>query len=461
MATTITARLEQAWSLLQQDGSAKALELALGVLAAEPDNVSALACHAMALWAQQGRNHRSLEVMARAVSLAPGVAPLRYNYANLLNGVGRLDEAAEQFRAALKINPDDPQAFGGLTRNTKITSRDEIVERMERLFASGASSGLDHEGLAFGLAKAFDDLNVPDKAMAYASEANRLAGRSWNVAYADGQLADLQALSAQDAFRTFKTSGHPTRAPLFIVGMPRSGTTLIETILSRHPDVLALGEAKQVPSVLREAQVARKDRQRFDVGAELSRDWLGARAERIVKGWSQSGRQFGVVTDKMPDNVFTLGLIRQLFPKARVIYARRHPLDTGISNFFNRYAEGQGFSYRLDWIGLRTRQVSETMDIWKRGLDLEILDVSYERLVADPETEIRRMAAFAGLTWTDDFLTPEQSARRAETASQWQVRQPIYKSSVARWKRYEPWIGPMIEAMGGLEWVERGAAAGR
>jgi hypothetical protein len=181
----------------------------------------------------------------------------------------------------------------------------------------------------------------------------------------------------------------------------------------------------------------------------------------MARAWSTRRPKFSLVTDKMPDNAYALGLIAQLFPKARVIYARRHPLDTGLSNYLMRFAEGQGFSTRLDWIGLRSRHLAEVMEIWKRATDLPILDVHYERLVADPDTEIRRMVEFAGLEWTDDFLTPEQSERSVRTASQWQVRQPIYRTSVARWKAYEPWLGPMVEAMGGFGWIDAQSADSR
>ena len=192
---------------------------------------------------------------------------------------------------------------------------------------------------------------------------------------------------------------------------------------------------------------------------DLDRDWLRAKAEI----WMQhvTGRAkgpFKVVTDKLPENAIRLGLIKRLLPKARVVHVRRHPLDTGVSNFFQRFSSGQGFSTRLDWIGTRTRQVADSMEIWKRALDLPILDISYEKLVADPDTEARRLVAFAGLEWNDACLTPEKANRSVLTASQWQVRQPINAASVARWTRYEPWLPPVIDAMGGMAWVEKEAS---
>jgi len=207
---------------------------------------------------------------------------------------------------------------------------------------------------------------------------------------------------------------------------------------------------------------SRRDGGRNAMMLDLDRDWLRAKAEIWMQHvTSRARRPFKIVVDKLPENAVRLGLIRRLFPKARVVHVRRHPLDTGVSNFFQRFSSGQGYSTRLDWIGIRIRQVADSMEVWKQALDLPILDVSYEKLVADPESEARRLVAFAGLDWTDACLTPEKAERSVLTASQWQVRQPINTASVARWTRYEPWLGPMIAAMGGMAWVDKEVAAAR
>src|SRR5262249_2412495 len=158
----------------------------------------------------------------------------------------------------------------------------------------------------------------------------------------------------------------------------------------------------------------------------------------LVRSWMTQRKSFALVTDKLPDNVLMVGLIKQLFPNARIIHARRHPLDVGVSNFLTLFAQPAPYVSRLDWLGYRIRMVERLVELWPRAVDLPILNVSYEALVANPELEIRRIVEFAGLDWRDEFLTPEQSRRNVQTASEWQVRQPIYRSSVARWHRYEP-----------------------
>jgi hypothetical protein len=456
--------LDIAWTLLGQQRYADATRQAQAVLKRFPDNVAALACHAMARWKDGGAIEESIAQMQRAVALAPLVASLRHNLATLLASRGDVAQAAEQFRDALRIKPDDTMAFYGLTQNFRFTQSEPLIEAMSVLHGRPDLPDGAREFLAFGLAKAFDDLGVPERAMSYAFEANRLGARPWDVAAEAVQLEQLGELARLDAFRRARASGQPSRAPLFIVGMPRSGTTLVEAILSRHPDVVANGEASGLPAVeeraLQRLSPAQRRIGRQELILGLDRDWLTARAEELLRRATAGATPMPrIVTDKLPENAVRLGLVARLFPNARIVHVRRHPLDVGVSNFFQRFSHGQAYSTRLDWIGIRKRQISDTMATWKRALDLPILDLSYERLVANPEVEARRLLDFAGLEWTPEVRAPQRTARAVLTASQWQVRQPIYRGSVARWKRYEQWLGPMIEAMGGFAWIDREVAA--
>ena len=462
--TIAIPELDRAWQLLSQDRFAEAVQLSSAVLARFPANVSALACHAMANWKNEGDIAVSIDEMRRAVAAAPMVASIRHNLATLYASAGDVDGAAREFTAALGIKPDDTLAFYGLTQNQKFTEETDLVRAMSTLDRDPAIDAGRREFLNFGLAKVYDDLNVPDRAIKYAIEANRLGARPYEIAAEGHALDQLRELAGLDAFRRARDSGHPTTAPLFIVGMPRSGTALAEAILARHPDVLSLGESMLMPELetvaFQRPSNSRRDGGRNAMMLDLDRDWLRAKAEIWMQHVaSRARRPFKVATDKLPENAVRLGLIKRLFPKARVVHIRRHALDTGVSNFFQRFSSGQGYSTRLDWIGIRARQVADSMEIWKRALDLPILDLRYEALVEDPQTEARRLVAFAGLEWTDACLTPEKADRSVLTASQWQVRQPINTASIARWKRYEPWLGPMIEAMGGMDWVEKDAGS--
>jgi len=456
--------LDRAWTLLGQQRFAESERQAETVLLRFPDNVSALACHAMAHWKNGGDITVSLGEMRRAVSLAPNVASIRHNLATLLASRGDVDAASTEFREALRIKPDDTMAFYGLSQNHKFRQHEPLLDAMTALEADPRLEPARREFLDYGLAKAFDDLNVPDKAMGYAVDANRLGARPWDLAGEAAALAELGELARLDTFRGARHSGHPSRAPLFIVGMPRSGTTLVEAILARHPEVFALGESSQIPEIEQAAYAQFNPthrpigRQELTLGPD--RDWLAARAEAaLARATREAKRSFRVLTDKLPENAVRLGLIARLFPNARVVHVRRHPLDIGVSNFFQRFSHGQGFSTRLDWTGTRIRQVADSMAMWKSALDLPILDLTYEQLVDHPEEQSRRLVEFAGLAWTDACLEPQHLERSVLTASQWQVRQPINRASVARWRRYEQWLGPMVEAMGGFAWIDQEVAA--
>lgn len=459
MASAALPELNVAWTLLGQNRFAEAARQAEAVLRRFPDNVSALACHAMAHWKNGGDIAVSIGEMRRAVAAAPEVASIRHNLATLLASNGDIDEAAAQFTEALRIKPDDTLAFYGLTQNKKFREVTELLLSMVKLQADPGLDATRREFVDFGLAKVFDDLGMAEPAMRFAIEANSLVRRPFDVAAEGRSLDELHELARLDAFRRVRESGHPSPAPLLIVGMNRSGTTLVESILSRHPDVLAEGEMAQFHDIegagYNRMGPAGRGIGRHEMMLSLSPDWLAVQAENVMRVAAAKARApFKVMTDKLPENAVRLGLIARLFPHARAIHVRRHPLDVGVSNFFQRYSAGQGFSNRMDWIGIRTRQIADAMALWKQALDMPILDVSYERLVADPEAESRRIIDFAGLEWTDACLEPQQTQRSVLTASQWQVRQPIYQASVARWKKYEPWLGPMIEAMGGFAWID-------
>jgi hypothetical protein len=331
---------------------------------------------------------------------------------------------------------------------------------MVRRYEANAVAGVTRELLAFALAKVFDDLGQYERAFRFATEANAAVSRPFDLKAELAQLDELRRMTEADSFRRLRGSGQESETPLFIVGMTRSGTTLVESILSRHPDVLAQGELRQIPkaeqAARRQLGAAGKSFGRNGLLPMLRRDRLMALSQELLGDMSARSRETGpfkVAVDKLPDNALRLGFISLLFPKARIVYVRRHPLDTGLSNFMKRFTTGQGFSFRLDWIGSKVRLLAATMTLYKRALDLRILDVRYEELVADPEGQSRRLIAFAGLEWTDGCLAPENTQRSVLTASQWQVRQPIYRGSVERWRRYERQLSPMIEAMGGWDWI--------
>jgi hypothetical protein len=238
-------------------------------------------------------------------------------------------------------------------------------------------------------------------------------------------------------------------SPVFIVGTPRSGTSLTEQILAWHGGVAAAGELDDIPRALRELAGGPLGTDDFVAPlGSLDRDTLEAIAGRYLE--ALPGRAPGIVriTDKMPYNFLHLGFIAQLFPRARIVHCRREPLDSCLSCFFQRFSRGNLQTYRLEHLGAYWRQYARLMAHWHAVLDLPILDLDYEALVADIEGQSRLLVAFLGLEWDPRCLRFHESRRIVNTASFDQVREPVYSRSVGRWRHYAAHLGPLRAALG-------------
>ena len=225
--------------------------------------------------------------------------------------------------------------------------------------------------------------------------------------------------------------------------MPRSGTSLVEQIVASHPDVFGAGELTHIGQI---AGLLRRDGAEFcsewkaELLSRLSNDHLG----KLLRLAPNASR----IVDKMPDNLFHLGLISMLFPRARVIVCRRDPRDTCLSCYFQFFPAGNLFSYDLADCGIRHRETERLMIHWRQVLPIAVIEVEYELLVSDLEGQSRRLIAFLGLDWNPACLDFYRTKRTVLTASSWQVRQPLFAGSVGRWRRYERELGPLMESLG-------------
>jgi len=451
-----------AWALCGRGDFRGAADLSRQLLSLTPDDGSTLACFAVSRWQVGGDAKQAIKELRRAVELAPEDASIRHNLAMLLASVGQLEAARQSYAAAIALKPDDTQAFYGLTQSGKFVEETDLVRQMMALYAGGELNQRQQEYVCFALAKVYNDLGQYERAMHFCIEGNWVARRPYDAETPRADLAELRQMAAAGTFARLR-SAQPARGsrPVFIVGLPRSGTTLVETILSRHPDVYAGGEMSHIGDVEHALLNWARDELGYQGGAngmlaQIPAEYFSRNAEAVVgRVRASAGRAFSTFTDKLPENTQRLGLISLLFPEARIIYVRRHPLDCCISNLFLHFQRGSGYAFSQTLLGERYRLVAETMEHWRSALRLPILDVSYEALVRDPEPLIRRIIAFAGLDWNEACLTPHESERSIGTANQWQVRQPINAASVGRWRHYEAWIQPLIAALGGPEAIDR------
>ncbi|HHG89616.1 MAG TPA: sulfotransferase family protein [Devosia sp.] len=448
-----------AMALMRERKYKAAVEMCDRVLELMPENATAICVREHCRWQDNVDPEECIANTRRALDIAPDSPLVRYYLSLILVSNGRIEEAQKLLLEAMELSPEHPRYFFELAENMRFTEENEAVTGMVRAYEENDWTKEQKTAAGFALAKIFDDLGQAERAMNYCMAANALEGRKFDVAEQERQMADLREL-AKRGMGNIPDSGLSTEVPIFIVGMPRSGTTLVETILSRHPQVFAAGELPVIPEVQAAIGNWLSKALKFEGGRYTGLEKVpghvfrqnGEAVLKIVQ--NRANKEYRKFTDKLPSNALNIALISRLFPNARIVYVRRHPLDCGISNFFKRFVSID-FSYRLDWIGAYYRNLVDTVSICRRMIGNPVLDLSYEQLVMNPEPHVRRLVDFVGLEWNDACLSPEQSDRATVmTASRWQVRQPIYTGSTNRWKRYEPWIGPMIEAMGGMEWIE-------
>jgi tetratricopeptide (TPR) repeat protein len=366
---------------------------------------------------------------------------------NLLTELGRLEEAAKALRRAVRLAPGRAGHYGRLAKAVRFGAGDPDLARAEAL-ARRAATLPDSERveLGFALGKAYADLGRDAEAWAAYAEANALMRR--RIAYDEGAALGLVAriAAAFPAGLLADPPGDPLPGPVFIVGMPRSGSTLAERMLAGHPAIRALGELNDFAAARAQA-LGDRARLPFPEGvAALEAESL-RRLGQVYREKVACGKR-RLAVNKMLGNFAYLGFIRLAMPGARFIHTVRDPLDGCLSCFFELFAEGHPYCYDLGELGRFRKAYDGLMAHWRAVLPADVLlDVSYEKLVAEPEAEGRRMLAHLGLGWDPaclDFTGREGAVRTASVA---QVRQPLYRTSVGRWRRWEPWLGPLREAL--------------
>jgi tetratricopeptide (TPR) repeat protein len=393
--------------------------------------------------------HRSLEAeqQLRELIALDGSSSMAHTLlGRLLQETGRFDEATTSFERAIALDPWQANAHYGLVSSRRLTEADRpwiarIVSRLdpdewhERL---GPAVAQRHRMmLHFAAGKAHDDLGEHAYAMNHFRAANtiRRALMPCNRDEVERIADDLIARFTPEFFASHSAMGHDNEAPVLIVGLPRSGTTLLERIVSSHHDVHGCGEL-DFWSEHGPAWSNAKPDQLAKVAGRLQESYLRELRERAPAAVR--------ATDKMPFNFFWVGLVHLLFPKARIVFSLRNPVDTCLSIYTTPLRDSWGFASAFGDLAWYYRLHLRLLDHWRAVLPPDRwLDVHYEDVVADPQKAARRLIAFCDLAWDPACLRPQDNRDEVRTASSWQARQPIYQSSVERWRRYEPWLSEL------------------
>jgi tetratricopeptide (TPR) repeat protein len=401
--------------------------------------------------AQHGRAEEAGQCFREALRLDLAAINARNNLGNYLQEKGQFAEARREYEAVLQLNPRLGSTWYSLvnTKHYTIADHGEIAQ-LEELLEDASLSLDDRSRLNFALGKICDDCGLYAKAFRHVQRANDLLRGRWDR---EGFAASIDQLMAFFPAGRFSSPGERSEAPpapVFIIGMPRSGTSLVEQILASHPEVHGCGELKDIENLTSwlpslPGMVRWYPGCMTQVPDSLCRrmaDWYLDRRRAFC-------RDARLVTDKMPTNFLHLGLVALLFPEARVIHCCRDPLDVGLSCYFQNFALRPLYSFDLGDIGHFHRQYQRIMAHWRTVLPLPILDVSYEELIADLKGGVRRLLQFLDLEWEPRCLRFHENDRPVQTASGWQVRQPVYQSAVGRWKKYAPQLEPLRQALQG------------
>ena len=400
--------------------------------------------------ARLGRHEEAVATYRRAAVLNPtGPAPW-VGLGNTLKTIGRQGEAIAAYRQAAALRPEHSEAWWSLSNLKTFRFTDREVEAMQGQLAAESMAEETRAQFSFALAKALEDRGEYARAFELYAEGNRLRRTLERYDPVQTELVNERIRAVFDAafLARHAGAGDPDPAPIFVVGLPRSGSTLIEQILGSHSQVDATHELPEAGRLVRRIGRGRKDGlaypeavRDFDAG-----DWA-AFGRAYLDDTFKYRRDAPRFVDKMPNNFPTIGLLALALPNARFVNARRHPIDTCLSCFRQLFARGQPFTYDLAEIGEYYLEYEKMMAHWHAVLPGRVLDVQYEDVVADQPGQARRLLEFCGLPFEDACLRFWETERAIRTASSEQVRQPIYATSVGAWRNYERELAPLIEIL--------------
>jgi tetratricopeptide (TPR) repeat protein len=401
-----------------------------------------------------GRFDEAVHTYGEAARLEPAFADAHHSLGLTLVELGRLAEAKSAIERAVLLEPRNGSYLRGLGEMTQFVPGDPLLAQLEDLAKDATPLPPAHQtALHFTLAKAYADLREHETAFRHLAAGNALQRQQ--IAYDEphmlGLMERVETTFSHALFRTRHNVGHPSELPVFIIGMPRSGTSLVEQILASHPVVFGGGERKLLGKTLNDVGSTLGVAAAFpEMVAAMTAIQFAELGRRYVDELAKLAPDTKRITDKLPSNFFFAGLIHLALPKARIIHVVRDPIDTCMSCYSKLFADGNPFSYDLAELGRYYRYYASLMAHWHRVLPGgRILDVRYEDVVADLEGEARRMLAYCGLDWDAGCLDFHRTERPVLTASAAQVREPIYDRSIGRRRAYEPHLAPLLDALNG------------
>lgn len=402
----------------------------------------------------RGQLKECLGLYRRGVSLVPESADLQMGMGQILEDLGDKVGAEQQFRLALKLRPGWALPIEALLNLLRKDATDADLDAARAVLADPVQALADHANAGFGLGKALEARGDYDGAFEAWNRANAARRQQLGAYDRDGLVKRVDRLIAQFSgtfLQARRAWGHSSDRPVFVLGMPRSGTTLVEQILSAHPDVHGYGELTDLGRIAEEMPRRTGSMQRWpEVAAVLRPETVRSAAEDYLASLlERHATSAARLVDKAPTNFFHVGLIALLFPKAAIVWCRRDPRDICTSIYSENFGLSQKHATDLADIAFFYRQHRRLMRHWIEVAGGQIYPCRYEDLIAEPEAQSRMLVEAVGLPWDERCLKFHEGGRPVLTPSRWQVRSPIYSGAIGRWKRYEKHLGPLLDALEG------------
>lgn len=433
----------------EQDKYEQTLAALNRLLQLDADNVNMICEHANVL-TMAGQHDDAIAEYERALAIAPRHAGSLSGLGHVLKTVGRQDEAVRAYRDSVSAHPGFGEAYWSLANLKTFRFEDAEIAAMVGQLESDKLADEAKANFCFALGKAHEDAGDFDSAFRYFEQGNsvRRTNESYDPVLTDTIHDRIIETCTSDFFAERKDWGNPDVSPILIVGLPRSGSTLIEQILASHSMVEGTHELPELSRVIRALNESRTDARTYpEALAGLTPDEVRHYGQDYLDRTLKHRTGMPRFTDKMPNNFPSVGFAHLVLPNATVINARRHPLDSCLGSYKQLFAKGQSFTYDQFEIGDYYLQYQRMIDHWNTVLPGKVLDIHYEDMVADQEAQTRKLLRHCGLPWEDATLRFYANTRAVRTASSEQVRQPIYSSSVNLWRNYESHLGPMIEVL--------------
>jgi len=431
--------------LHEQCNTKEAIESYRKALKAEPGFAQAYYNLGITLQSE-GAHDQALYNYEKALQLEPGLVDVIASIARLHEKEGRFEDALKRLEPYLGTTPPAPILLAYAILSRRMGRQQQAVALLEKSIAQTEPSPIQRQEMEYALGDLYDDLGEYDQAFPHYQIANGLRPNQFSAAAYQTHIETITAHVDRAAMEIVGANAITTERAIFIVGMPRSGTSLIEQILASHPDVHGGGELPFMGNLVNELQrQAQMPYPQFmtNISTDRIRE-LGQKYLKLLDGISRSAR---FITDKLPHNFLFIGLIHAALPGAKIIHCTRNPMDTCLSIYFHNFNSNHPYANNLTSLGQYYRGYESLMQHWREQLGTKLHEVSYENLISHQEENTRALLAHCGLEWDNACLEFHKTERIVNTPSYGQVRKPIYQSSRERWRNYENHLAPLKESL--------------